>query len=293
MNTHMLLCGAISVTALSATISADVLELDLGRFRFNGGVSDYTYEGQWASVLGKDVEGTDADWTRTVATVDLGSLINVMGGRQIAWISIVDTGENTYLATPGADIDVFRVEGLSEETSVQYSYLGPNANYVGWGSEQFADRTALLDQRTGGGEATPWWVSLGREGALTMTFDQWPSGGSDGSGGSDAGGGTEDGEGSDDNEGTVDTNGGGVLTTDSGLNTLWTISDKDRDLDGGLLESAWSFAGLELRFNEVSPTAEWMSIRIGFVQSSSFAPVPAPGALSVIGIAIRLRRRRR
>jgi hypothetical protein len=288
MNTHMLLCGAISMAALSATVSADVLELDLGRFRFNGGVSDYTYEGDWSSVLGKDVEGTDADWTRTVATVDLGALVTAMGGRSIEWISIVDTGENWYGFTPGADIDVFRVDGLADEMSVTYSYDGPNSHYQSYGSADYAERTALLDQRTGTDDSTPWWVSLGDKGALTMTFDGWPASSDPGSGdsGTDDTGGTVDGD-------DIDTD-GGVLDAPFDLFTaIATPSIDDRTSGGGLLLPSWSFTDLELRFNEVSPTPEWMSIRIGFSASNSFAPVPGPGALGVMGIALRLRRRRR
>ncbi|MFM1832101.1 MAG: hypothetical protein RLZZ461_417 [Planctomycetota bacterium] len=289
------------MAALSATVSADVLELDLGRFRFNGGVSDYTYEGDWSSVLGKDVEGTDADWTRTVATVDLGALITAMGGRSIEWISITDTGENWYGFTPGADIDVFRVEGLAEGMSVNYSYAGPNSYYNGFGSADFAERAAVLDQRSGTDNSTPWWVSLGDRGTLTMTFDGWPTpndSGSDDSGADDSGsGGSDDAIDNGGGDTGGDDNGGGVIDAPPlDLFTAVAIPQfDDRVTDGGLLLPSWSFTGLELRFNEVSPTPESMFIRIGFSASNSFAPppVPGPGALGVLGFALRVRRRRR
>ncbi len=285
MNTRTLLFGAITAATLVAPLTADVLEVDLGRFTFNGGTSDYTYEGDWSSVLGQDVEGTDPDWMRTVATVDLGSLISAMGGRQIAWISVVDTGDNWYGFTPGADVDVFRVDGLPEETLVSYAYDGDNHHYSGWDSQKYADRTAILDQRTGGGDDTPWWVSLDRDGALTMTFDRWPAGGGD-SGDS----GSDDTEG--DGSGKTD---GGIIGVANELTTsVWIPPTRDPgDADGGMIEPSWSFTGLELRFNEVSPTAEAVNIRIGFAESSFFGPVPGPGGLAVLGASIRLRRRRR
>jgi len=296
MNTRTLLCGAITAITLSAPLGADVLELDLGRFQFNGGTTDYTYDGDWSSVLGKDVEGTDPEWMRTVATVDLGSLIAAMGGRQIAWISVVDTGENWYGFTPGADMDVFRIEGLADETLVSYTYDGPNGHYAGWDSAKYADRTAVLDQRTGGGDDTPYWVSLGLDGELTMNFDRWPETGTDDSA-DDASDDASD-DPIDDvetDDGGNDAGDGGVIQAPDGLSTaVWIPLPDDRPKDGGILESSWSFTGLELRFNEVSPTAESVNIRIGFAASSFYGgPVPGPGALTVLAAAFRLRRRRR
>ena len=58
--------------AIASIASADVIEMNLGRFQFNGGVEDYAYEGDHADVLGTDYEGDPI--VRTVATVDLGSL---------------------------------------------------------------------------------------------------------------------------------------------------------------------------------------------------------------------------
>ncbi len=287
MNARTLLGGAIIAATCSATLAADVLEVDLGRFLFNGGTNDYTYDGDFASVLGKDVEGTDPEWMRTVATVDLGSLISMMGGRRIAWISVVDTGDNWYGFTPGADMDVFRVEGLPDETAVTYAYDGPNGYYTGWDSQKYADRTAVLDQRTGSGNDTPWWVSLGDEGALTMFFDGWPIVGPDdpsdsGSDEPDDGGDTTDDD-------------GGVLDQPMDLTTSISMPLlDDRDIDGGTLGANWSFTGLQLRFNEVSPTAESVNIRIGFEASGYFTPpVPGPGALGVLAMGLHCRRRRR
>ncbi len=289
MNTHTLLCGAMSVAALAAAVSADTIEVDLGRFRFNGEESDYTYEGEWASVLGRDVEGVDP-WIRTVATVDLGSLITAVGGRQIEWISISDTGENWYNFTPGADIDVFRVDGLPEGVSVTYAYDGPNSHYAGFDSDDFAERTAVLDQQLGTDDSTPWWVSLGDRGTLTMFFDGWPA--SNDSGSDDAGTGDS---GSDD---ATDGDGGdgGVIDGPGNLSHAVAIQlPDDRVSDGDLLMPSLSFTDLELRFNEVSPSPEWMSIRVGFSASSSFAPPPVPGpaALGVMGFVLRIRQRRR
>lgn len=298
MNTRMLLVGAALAGSLSATLVADVLEVDLGRFKFAGGTDDYQYEGDWSSILGTDVEGDT--YAKTVATVDLGGLVDAMGGRQIAWIRVSDTGDNWYARHPGSDVDLFTVAGLPDETIVSYSYDGTNGMYAGWADTRLAEHVARVDHEPYSGDETPWWVSLGRDGSLTMTFDAWPA---SGGGDSSAGGGSDDSDDSDDSGDSGDSGSddgdsgsdGGVIDLSGILSTaiaLPQIDDRSK-ADGGTLLPSWSFADLQLRFNEIAPTAEWSRITIGFASSNFFVPVPGPGALGVLGFAFRLRRRRR
>ena len=282
MNTRMLLVGAAVAGSLTTSLVADILEVDLGRFRFAGETADYAYEGDFGAHLGTDYEGDPH--VRTVATVDLGGLMDAMGGRYIAWIRIEDEGNNWYNnAHPGPDIDVFAVAGLPTGVSTTYSYDGVNPNYVGMSSDDLVIETAKVDFRYNETDDSPWWVSLDQNGSLTMTFDGWqpPGGGSDDSGGDSGDGGGDSG----DDGGTIDTSGD--------LDTATWIPPAQGDGDGGLLEPSSSFLDLELRINEIAPTAEWTRVTIGFASSSYFTPVPGPGALAVLGFALRLRGRRR
>ena len=299
MNTRMLLLGAAIAGSFCTSLTADVLELNLGRFAFNGSTTAYDYEGDWSSALGSDVEG-DVH-SKTVATVDLGAVISAAGGRQIAWIRIDDPGDNWYNgSSPGADIDLFAVAGLAPEMVVTYSYDGPMATYASWSSDDLAAHVAKVDHEPYSGTQTPWWIATGRFGSLTMTFDGWPANdpgdadsGAD-SGGDDLGGGDAGSGGSDGGDTGGGDSGGGVLDGPSALMTSVAIPQvDDRDVDGGLIEPSWSFTGLQLRLNEVAPTREWFNVTIGFTANSFFVPVPGPGALGVMGIALRLRRRRR
>lgn len=290
MNTRMLLVGAAVAGSLTTSLVADILEVDLGRFRFAGETDDYAYEGDHGAHLGTDYEGDPH--VRTVATVDLGGLMDAMGGRHIAWIRIEDEGDNWYNNThPGPDIDLFAVAGLPAGVSTTYSYDGVNPNYVGMSSDDLATETARVDFRFNEPDDSPWWVSLGQNGSLTMTFDGWqpPGGGSDDPGddsnddpGDDSG---EDDGGSDDAGGTIDIPGDLDLAT-------W-IPPLQGEGDGGLLAASSSLFDLELRINEIAPTAEWTRVTIGFASSSHFTPIPGPGALAVLGFALRLRGRRR
>ena len=284
MNTRMLLVGAALAGSLSTSLVADVLEIDLGRFRFAGEMNDYAYEGDYGAFLGTDYEGDPH--VRTVATVDLGGLMEAMGGRTIAWIRVEDEGDNFYNnAHPGPDIDLFAVAGLPTGVSTTYSYEGINPIYTGMSSEDLAIETARVDFRFNETDESPWWVSLDRNGSLTMTFDGWqpPGGGGDDS--------SDDGS-SDDNDADSGDD-GGVIDAPGDLDTGTWIPPFHDEGDGGLIEPSWSFDDLQLRFNEISPSPEWTRISIGFASSSSFTPVPGPGALGVLGLALRLRGRRR
>ena len=290
---------AIAVAATTSGTFGDVLEIDLGQFRFGSGTSDYEYVGDYGHLLGSDIDGVNH--LRTVATVDLRGLMSMFPGQSIQWITISDPGTNFYnpLSDPGADIDVFAVTGLPDYVDATYTYEGPNARYWDSTSDELAAEVAVVDVDYGGGDAAPWWVSLGEHGSLTMWLDGWLpphlDGPSDGPGddpaddpaddpGTDAGG---------DGDDALDEAAGDEAPEDGGVFDVFEDSKDDLDADV-ILRDYELLADMFLRLNEVSPTAEWFTITIGL--DSAFTPnvVPGPGvAMVVVGSLAALRRRRR
>ena len=212
-----------------------------------------------------------------------------MDGRYIAWIRVEDEGDNYYNnAHPGPDIDLFAVAGLPTGVSTTYSYEGTNPIYTGMSSQDLATETARVDFRFNETDSSPWWVSIGQNGAITMTFDGWQPPGGSGNDSNDGGSGDV---GDDTDDGSDD--GGGVIEAPDDIDDATWIPPFHDGGDGGIIQPSWSFDDLQLRFNEIAPTAEWTRITIGFASASSFTPVPGPGALAALGLALRLRRRRR
>ncbi|MHC4793065.1 MAG: hypothetical protein ACYTDE_02065 [Planctomycetota bacterium] len=285
ISTFVLLCSLPASVA-----AADVIELDLGRIRFNGETSDYTYDGSHGDLMGTDIDGEQH--LRTVATVDLGTLFSRMDMGSIAWIRIQDTGENSYVAgsSPGADIDLFAVAGRPDGISTTYAYEGPNPLYQDFNSGQLASEVDTLDMEYGGGDHSPWWVALGDSGSLTMHFDGWPPAGDPGGEDDSSGGGGDPGDGGDP--------GGdpGDVEDDGPVFEVKSPTDEIRKPghDGGILLPSIDLSGFQLRLNEVSPTPEWISVSIGYEIAGSQQVVPGPAMLpAVFGAAALIRRRRR
>ncbi len=284
--------------AMASISSADVIEMNLGRFQFNGGVEDYTYEGDHADVLGTDYEGDP--YVRTVATVDLGSLFSQLDMSSISWIRISDMGDNYYNPNndPGADVDLFALSGQPSDIITTYEYDGPNPRYASSTSGQIASEVAVVDMDYGGGDAAPWWISLGENGSITMWLDGWTSDDSDGPGDGD-GSGDGDGPGDgDDSDGGGDPGDGGDPSDDGdGRDPTWSIlaalKSGTKPIDGGgITLPSYDLSGFQLRINEVSPTPEWVDISIGYETAGSTV-VPGPAMLSVVVAAAGLVRRRR
>lgn len=293
ISTIALLCG-LPASFLASFATADVIELDLGRIRFNGDTSDYTYEGSHGDLMGTDVEGDPH--LRTVATVDLGTLFSQMNMGSIAWIRIEDTGDNAYIEgmSPGADIDLFTLAGQPDGISTTYAYDGTNPIYQGFTSSQLASEVAAVDMEYGGGDHSPWWVALGDSGSLTMTLDGWPPAGDPGDEG-DADDGDPGDAGGDPGDGGDGGDGGdpGDVQDDAPVFQIPSLIGKS-DHDGGILLPSFDLSGFQLRLNEVSPTPEWISVSIGYEIAGSQQVVPGPAMLpAVFGAAALIRRRRR
>ena len=301
ISTLALLCS-LPASFVASFAAADVIELDLGRIRFNGDTSDYTYEGSHGDLMGTDIDGDQH--LRTVATVDLGTLFSQLDMGSIAWIRVQDTGENGYQegSSPGADIDLFALAGQPDGISTTYAYDGPNPIYQDFTSGQLASEVDTLDMDFGGDDHSPWWVALGYSGSLTMTLDGWPPAGDPGDDGD-----SNDGDDADDSDDPVDGGGdpgnGGDPGGDPGdvqddgpvFQVMSPISQiRKPGHGGGILLPSFDLSGFQLRLNEVSPTPEWISVSIGYEIAGSQQAVPGPAMLpAVFGAAALIRRRRR
>ena len=288
------LLTALTVATATSHGFADVFEVEIGSFRFGAGTEDYEYVGDYGHLLGSDVDGVNH--LRTVATLDLRGLMSMFPGESIRSITVSDSGENFYNPNgdPGADIDVFAITGLPDYVDSAYSYEGPNQRYWDFSSSQLAAEVAVVDVDYGGGDAAPWWVSLGDEGSLTMWLDGWmppnfdgdDDGATDPDEGSPSGGGGSDDVDSD----PVDEAGG-----DGGvLDVFDDLDSEEPEQDGGMILRDYElFADMLLRLNEVSPTAEWFDVTIAFGSMSTPSVVPGPGAIVVVTCSLVLLGRRR
>ena len=274
----------IAGIAVTSAAHGDVWELNVGDFLFGNGTTGYEYQGDHADVLGSDIEGDPIE--KTVATVDLGTLMASQSAQSIAWIRISDPGCNAYYTNPGADIDLFNISGLPEGVDFEYSYDGSNDLYQGMSSEDLAIELQQIDFNHGFHDHSPLWVSLDCEGSITMTFDGWPdSGDGGGSGGDDSGDNDSGDNDSGDNDSGGDDSGGIIDISD--------LFGDPHQGDGGVLNlPSNQYTDFILRFNEIAPTAEWVNITIG-LQGSSMPTVPGPMGLTVLPMAMGLMARRR
>jgi len=140
--------------------------IDIGTFVNTGG-GTIGYEGKFgAFVSAAKVPGPNQ---HTLISVDLGGLLTSLGVDAFLGVRITDTGLNTYGAlSPGADVDLFRFDGLAPDIELAYLYDGPNPVHQNETSDQLAVRAGFIDTFSGAQDA---WhvthVSLGAEGSLT------------------------------------------------------------------------------------------------------------------------------
>jgi len=285
------LAAAIGLAG-SPVAGADILELELGSFLFGHGTDDYEYVGDYAAFMGSDVEGDPIE--KTVATIDLGAVLAAFDMSAIAWITISDPGTNAYYTNPGADIDLFTVSGLPEGVGVEYGYDGINPLYTDMSSAELAQEVAEVDFTTGAGDASDLFVSLACEGSLTMSFLDWPDSGGGGDDPGDDSGSGDSGPGDDPGDDS-----GGDPDTDDGAD--WEPGDildlpglgGDSPIGGEVAVPSIDPDALFLRFNEIAPTAEWVTISIGLLASSHHVVVPGPFTITALPVAVGLMRRRR
>lgn len=218
------------------------------------------YNGSYGSYFSSQLVNNGE--AHTVVTVDLFGLLSAAGYNAIESISVFDAGNNQYVGSPGADIDLFTIEGFASGATTSYSYNGPNAQHASETSATLGSRVGALDALSGDQDYnSQHFVSLGKLGALSASF-LVPSGGSGGSGG---GGGGAGGGGSGGPTETGGETGGGVPTWSNLL----------------LIQQ-----GLKLKISEAGSSE-------GYVIKINAMMVPAPGAMALLGaLGLRSRRRR-
>jgi hypothetical protein len=145
-----------------------------------------TYVGDYGSFISSSLVQNPV--SRTVVTLDIYALAQSVGITHLERIDVLDGGGNSYLGSPGADIDFFTLEGFSNESSITHAYTGTNAVHLTESSAILGSRVAGLDSITGDQDFNSLhFVSLGQNGYLSMSFstliDPGSSGGSGGSGG--------------------------------------------------------------------------------------------------------------
>jgi len=159
--------GAVAALAIGTTAFATNQEtIEVGSF-VNTSVGHMAYSGPYTDfVLGQAADG------HTVITVDVAGILDSLGYNALWSVTITDNGFNSYgNLSPGADIDLFRMEGAS--TDAIYSYAGPNAVHQPELSDRLRERTLQLDSFSGAQDA---WnlthVSLGQSGSMTASWVQ-------------------------------------------------------------------------------------------------------------------------
>lgn len=157
--------GAIGALAIGLHTTADVI--DIGRFE-KAGPGDIHYQGNYAAYLSSGSEGLNNEHTRII--LDLDGLLSSLGsGWGLKSVSIIDTGENIYTSSPGADIDLFRLFNVRTGVDVSYLYDGPFEMHQNETEAQWKQRVWDLDWGAGGLEGMMW-LSLGDEGRLSATL---------------------------------------------------------------------------------------------------------------------------
>ena len=284
-----LTAGMVSLACVQAGAGADVLQLELGQFYFRG---DYPtiYSGDYQSYLAESHEGP---YQRPVSEIQVGAIMKDLDLGPIAWIRISGPDTETSLVNPGADIDLFRLEGLAEDVHACYAYNGPNALYHGASSESLAAEVAAVDFLQGQSDTDSTFVSLGTSGSMLMWFEG-------ATGGHDNDGGGSDGSDNDSDEGDDgDTDSGDDHGADNTLNmdVIWGSAYGGQAGEGvDLAASVQGVSGsnLWLRINEIAPISEWVSIDVGYYHQSS-VPIPGPTGAIALGVGAflaRVRRRR-
>ncbi len=244
--------SAILSVALTGAANAGVV--NLGRVQHLPARPTISYTGSYGTCFNSSV---DASGMRTIIEVDIfAAMQSAAPGMVLKSITIQDTGTNTYGASsPGADMDLFAVQGAHSSAQMAFSYSGPVAQHMNESSATLAQRLAAADAIAGDSNTgMSHFVSLGLLGAMRVDFSSMiiiPPSGSGGEGSSGPGS-SNGGEGS---------GGGGG-------------GEGSSQLIQGLLVTE----GMRLVLSEAGAGER-------FDITFEFAAVPAPGALALLGLS--------
>lgn len=297
--------------SVSATAHADVMEVMVGDIQFLGMDFPCAYSGEYGHLMSETVD--QGQQPTTVVEFDLSGFIMEIDFGRIAWIRVTGPSHETSQTHPGADMDLFMVDGLSDGMSVQYHYDGPNPMYDGMSSDFFASSLAAVDVQYGQTPVDGSFLSLGTSGSIVMTFDELPGEGGDPGDGGDSGegedpsegGGDDPGDGGadedptdggsdDQNPGNNGSGGGWPLDIDPDHPALMDVGGRiwHQGIQTGGMQSGLMGDSLVLRLNEIAPISEVVTLYIGFEEASMPIPGPAGGVMALTAFALRRRRTR-
>ena len=297
--------------SVSSFAHANVMEVMVGDIQFLGMDFPCVYSGDYGHLISEAVD--HGQQPTTVVEFDLSAFIMEIDFGRIAWIRVTGPAHETSQTHPGADMDLFMVEGMADGIGVQYHYDGTNPMYDGSTSDFFASSLAAVDVQYGQSPTDGSFLSLGTSGSIVMTFNDVPGEGGDsgeGDGGDDAGEG-DGGEGEGD-EGGEDSDGDGGSNDDgqdpgTGSGGTWPPFDIypdnpvlmdtggriwEQGLETDQMHSGLLGDSLVLRLNEIAPISEVITLYIGFEESSMAVPGPAGGAMALAAFAFRRSRKR-
>ncbi len=251
MNARCALGAVAALTIASHSFASDPQNVDIGSF-VNTGTSTISYVGSFSDFVSHEiVDG------RNVIGVNVTGILDSLGYDTLWSVTITDAGTNSYGSlSPGADIDLFRIDGASG--SAIYSYLGPNAVHQVETADILQERELQLDSFSGAQDA---WnithVSLGFRGSITASWTN-PLQLHD-----------------------FITPGPGIIDTGMGFGPgSFSYTPPPQDSEGGSMPVVF-----------ISEHGTFEAFSVSVMASST---VPAPGALALLGIAgfVGSRRRR-
>lgn len=185
MNARCAIGAVMALAICTVSFAADQQTVEVGSF-VNTGVGSMTYSGPHADyVLAEAIDG------HTVIAVDVAGILGSLGYDELWSITVTDNGFNAYgELSPGADIDLFRMEGAAADAI--YSYVGPNTVHLSELPSTLQDRSLQLDSYSGAQDAWDYThISLGQSGSVTamwlqpIDLNEWiiPGGDDEGPGG--------------------------------------------------------------------------------------------------------------
>ena len=166
MNARIALGAAAALAIASQSFASDPQTIEIGTFA-NTSMVTTSYTGPFADfVMHEVIDG------HNVVNINVVGILDSLGYDALWSITITDTGSNSYTTmSPGADIDLFVIEGISQATN--YAYLGPNTVHQNESSAVLATRELALDSFSGAQDALNFThVSLGPSGAITASWNQ-------------------------------------------------------------------------------------------------------------------------
>ena len=299
-----ILVSMVMGMSVSSFVQADVMEVMVGDIQFLGMDFPCNYSGDYGHFMSETVD--QGQQPTTVVEFDLSGFIMEIDYGRIAWIRVTGPSHETSQAHPGADIDLFVVEGMADGIGVQYHYDGTNPMYDGSTSDFFASSVAAVDVQYGQSPTDGSFLSLGTSGSIVMTFNDLPGeggdpgegdGGGEGDGEGEGEGGNEGDGGSDDDgqdPGSGSGGGGPLLDIDPDNPALMDVGGRiwHQGLETNQMQSGLLGDSLVLRLNEIAPISEVITVYIGFEESSIPVPGPAGGAMALAAFAFRRSRKR-